>query len=293
VSRKAGPQKGSEFYQVADYSSGPRRLRSFGGRGDAVAEAERIASLMARGEVYVANFEPKDRARHVRAVEILRPLGIPLEVAVSDYVELVKMVGGQRRRLPEAFRSHLARNPISLPDKSVTDAVTELLERKKAVGSSERYLQDLASRLGRFQTAFTMPLSRITNAQVQQWMDGLKLSAQSIRNYRTVLHLFFEHCVTRGYISPGTNPIAQTERLEIKDKEVQVFTPSAFAEILKAADECYRQCVHSKDLTDGSCPCKRPRTGIRHPQAGPSTSRPISRSCLCNSSALANSPCNV
>ena len=173
VRRKAGPQKGCDFYQVADYSSGTRQLRSFGDRGQAIAEAERIASLMARGEAYAANFENKDRASFARAVEILSPLGIPLEVAVADYVELVQMVGGQRQRLPEAVRSHLARAPLSLPNKSVSEAVTELLERKKSVGVSDRYLQDLESRLNRFQASFSMPLSHITR--------GILLTAKALR----------------------------------------------------------------------------------------------------------------
>ena len=80
VVRKAGPQKGAVFYQVADYSSGSRQLRSFADRDRTVADAERVASLIARGKVYVANFEPKDRASYVRAVEMLRPLDISLEV---------------------------------------------------------------------------------------------------------------------------------------------------------------------------------------------------------------------
>lgn len=213
VKRRSGPLKGSDFYQVADYSAGSRRLRTFADRGHATAEAERIASLMARGEVYAANFEPKDRASYLRAVEMLSPLGIPLEVAIADYVDLVKMVGGQRQRLPEAVRSHLARHPMELPRKSVADAAIELMARKKAQGLSSRYVQDLASRLGRFGKDFKMPLSAITTAQVQRWMDELGLSAQSGRNFRTVLHVFFEYCATRGYIARGTNPIAETERM--------------------------------------------------------------------------------
>ncbi len=248
VSRKSGPQRGSEFYQVADYSSGKRLLRSFGDRERALAEADRVASLMARGEVYAANFQPKDRASYVRAIELLRPLGISLEVAVADYVDLVNLVGGQRQRLPEAVRLHLLSHPASLPDKSVAEAVAELLARKKSQGMSERYLQDLACRLGRFGTDFAMPVARITTAQVQQWMDGLKLSAQSIRNYRTVLHLFFEYCATRGYIARGANPIPETERLDIRDKEVEIFTPAEFEAILTAADDCYRPCAALQGL---------------------------------------------
>lgn len=65
---------------------------------------------------------------------MLRPLDVSLEIAISDYVDLVKLGGSQRQRLPEAVRAHLARNPVSLPDKSVVDAVGELIERKKSQG---------------------------------------------------------------------------------------------------------------------------------------------------------------
>jgi integrase len=158
------------------------------------------------------------------------------------------LVGGQRHLLIGAVKSHVARHPVNLPAKPVDEAATELVARKKAQGMSERYLHDLRHRLGRFAQDFKVPLSAITTAQVQQWMDGLGLSAQSIRNYRTVLHVFFEYCATRGYIPPDTNPIRKTERMEIKDREVEIFSPWELAALLDAAEDSYRPCAALQGL---------------------------------------------
>jgi hypothetical protein len=108
-------------------------------------EAERLACLLARGEAYAANFRAEDRAAHARAVELLAPLGIAVEVAVGDYVESVKLLGGQRQRLLEAVRFFAERNPATLPTKATREIVEELLASKKALGASKRYVQDLES----------------------------------------------------------------------------------------------------------------------------------------------------
>jgi integrase len=248
VTRKSGVQKGVRFYQVADYTGGSRKLVSFGSLSDAKIAAERVATLLSRGETYAAGFGAEERAIFSRLTEIIKPLNVPLEVAVSDYVEASKLLGGNRQRLIEAAQFFVQRNPSALPEKTVTDAVAELIQSKRALRASDRYVQDLQSRLSRFATSFQTNVSTLTTPLIQRWLEELKLSPQSLKNYRTVLHLFFKFCSTRGYVYRGFNPVAETESIRVRPGDIEVFTPDEFAKLLSAAESEYRPCLALQGL---------------------------------------------
>ncbi len=248
IQRKTGPQKGEDFYQVADYSGGGRKFVSFSDLAKAKAEAERIATLLSRGESFAAGFGVAERAVFSRTTELLKPVGVALEVAVADYVEVLKMLGGGRQRLIEAAHFWIQHNPSALPERTVADAVAELIETKAARGLSERYLQDLQSRLSRFASSFKTNVATLTTPVIQRWMEGLKLSPQSLKNYRTVLHLFFQFCATRGYVHRGFNPVAETESIRVRPGDIEIFTPADFGKLLAAADPEYRPCLALQGL---------------------------------------------
>lgn len=118
VTRKRGPHKGEQFFQVADYSAGGRKFVSSGDLQDAKTHAERVAAQLSRGDSYAAGFGAQDRALFGRVMEMVKPLGIPLEVVVSDYVDTLRILGGDRQRLIEAARFFVQRNPTVLPQSS-------------------------------------------------------------------------------------------------------------------------------------------------------------------------------
>ncbi|MCI0745368.1 MAG: hypothetical protein L0Y58_08195 [Verrucomicrobia subdivision 3 bacterium] len=59
---------GRNSFQVADYSSGRRKLISFSEEADARDKAAEIATKLARGEVDVLTLANKDKASYVRAL---------------------------------------------------------------------------------------------------------------------------------------------------------------------------------------------------------------------------------
>src|SRR5262245_20170024 len=66
------------IFEVADYSSGQRVLKSFTDHAAAVKEAKRIADLLASGQVEAASLRNAEAASYGRAIELLRPTGISL-----------------------------------------------------------------------------------------------------------------------------------------------------------------------------------------------------------------------
>src|SRR5437773_5078400 len=70
-----------------------RCRQSFSSLEHARFEAGRVATAIANGEADVLKLTSADRATYLRAIEALRPLGIPLHVAIEEYVEARRHAG--------------------------------------------------------------------------------------------------------------------------------------------------------------------------------------------------------
>jgi integrase len=239
-------KNGYTVWEVSDYSTGARRLRSFSDHDEATREAERIAKLTAKGEVTALDMRPQERATYGRAMELIKETGLPLELVASKYAEAFKILGGDR--IMDAAKFFKERNPDSLPHKPVAEAVAELIalkENKKAgtKGASERYIGDLRNRLARFAEAFHVPVDSVTTADVQKWLDGLKVEPQTALNFRRVVFTLFSFCEARGYILKNSNPVEGTEKPEPNADAVAIFSPEEMAKLLAAADADFVPCL--------------------------------------------------
>ncbi|MBE7502631.1 MAG: tyrosine-type recombinase/integrase [Verrucomicrobiales bacterium] len=233
---------GSYGFEVSDYSSGVRRLRAHPTAERALADAERIARLMAAGESHAAQVNGRDMASYGRALELLRPTGVALEVAAASFAEAFAILGGNR--IAEAARFLVERDPRNLPEKSVAECVDELLKVKESRGASPRYLGDLRNRLRLFADSFKVPIASVTTGDAQRWLDGMKGAAQTVRNFRTVAGTLFSFAEARGYIPRGANPVEATENVKAKNGgTVAIYRPEELAALLAAAPEDFRPLV--------------------------------------------------
>ncbi len=81
-------------FELADYSSGVRQLRSFSDEDKAIAEGKRIAELMRKGDSEGLRLDGADRAVFVRAAEHARDRSIPLDVMAQRYAGAVWVGNG-------------------------------------------------------------------------------------------------------------------------------------------------------------------------------------------------------
>jgi integrase len=221
-------------YEVEDWTAGPRRLRSFNDHGAALKEAERIARQLSTGEAIAAGMRGPETASYGRAMELLRPTGLALEVAAASVAKSFEILGGDY--LVDAARFYAARRPDLLTRRTVAEAIDELIETRQARGKSIRTVNDLRSRLGRFAKAFAVDIGTITTADVQHFLDGLKLAPQTVANFRCVLHTLFSFAEARGYVFKGGNPVSDTEEIDTNGGgAIEIFTPSEMGALLKAA----------------------------------------------------------
>ncbi|HEY3855975.1 MAG TPA: hypothetical protein VGO67_16425 [Verrucomicrobiae bacterium] len=219
-------------YEVADYSSGERRMRGFSDAQEARLEAERIARQMSAGDSMAAQLTNADAVSYCRAVEFLRPTGIPLESAAQTFADCLKVLG--ENRLLEASRFFVERSRAIKAPKAVADVVSELIAVKVSDGASDRYVQDLRSRLSRFAESFKTEIGKVTKEQIQAWFDGLGLGPQSHGNFRRVVGLLFKFAVARGYAT--SNLVDGIDKKKVRGGDVEIFATEEIQKMLAAAD---------------------------------------------------------
>src|SRR2546430_208692 len=191
------PKNGATYYNVADYSSAKRVFVGFSELKKARTEAALIATRMATGDQDVLQLRSADRAAYLRATQLLRPTGVPLESAIAQFVEATQLLGNCS--LVEAVRFYVRRNPTALPRKTVREVVDEFLTDKEAKGKGDRYMRDLRYRCGKFANSFKCGVADITAAQIEKFLLSLKLSTQSYMNFRRVLGTLLSFAKRRVY----------------------------------------------------------------------------------------------
>lgn len=207
-------------------------MHSFTDRAQAHREAERIARQLATGEAAGAAMLSREVSSYGRAIELLRPTGATLEVVAATFAECFATLGSDR--MLEAARFFRRHNADKLPEKAVREVVDELLAIKAARGVSGRYLEDLKSRLSRFAEAFAVQIASVSTADLQSWLDGLKVAPRTLLNFRRAVSTLFSFASARGYVF--ANPAAATERPNTRNAEaVTIYTPAELSKLLANA----------------------------------------------------------
>lgn len=201
------PSRNCDAFTVVHYLGTKRQRKTFADLGLATTEAEIVATKLSTGEVNVLTLTSDDRLSYVRAIEVLKPTGVPLEMAAMQFAEAFKLLEGVS--LLEAARFYVKKNPHRGPKKLVPKIVDELVEAKEADKLSGVYVKDLKSRLGRFAEKFPGAISFVTSVEIEDFLRGLKgkdkdgketivLSGKSRNNYRRAIGTLFNYAVSRG-----------------------------------------------------------------------------------------------
>ena len=240
------PSRGCDAYTVSYYLGDQRVRKTFADLGLATTEAETVATKLSTGEVNVLTLTSGDRLSYVRAIEALKPTGVPLEMAAMQFAEAHQILEG--RSVVEAARYSAKKNPIWLPKKLVPEVVTEMIEAKTADGMSKYYTSDLKWRLGRFAEKFPGLISLVTSAEIGDFLRGLKgladegekampVTGRSRNNFRRAIGTLVNFAVSRGYLVKGTVEIEDVAQAREENGEIEIFRPEEMAAVLAIADE--------------------------------------------------------
>jgi integrase len=222
-------------FTLVYYDGSQRKKARFADLGEAKREGELVATKLANGENDVLRLTSTDRAVYVQAVAHLRPLDVPLSVAVLEYVSAVKSLP-DGATLKEAVDFFKKRNPASLEKRTVRQVVDEMLATKRAAKLSEVHLRDLDSRLGRFADAFQMNIGGVSSTMLQAWLDAMKASGRTKQNYVRAIGSLFRFGSARRYLpKDAIEEVEAIQQAKADNGEIEIFTPSEFAEILNTA----------------------------------------------------------
>src|SRR5438132_10550593 len=148
--------------------------------------------------------------------------------------ECAEQLSAYGKTLKDATDFLVAHLKASAKRCTATALVGQLIAAKRADGASKRHLEDLDSRLNRFAKEFGGEMvATITNAQIDDWLRGLKLSPVSRNNYRRVLVGMFNYAVREGYAT--SNPAANAAKAKVVGKAPGILTITETARLLEGA----------------------------------------------------------
>lgn len=219
-------QRNGTVHTVTWYEGGKRHRKAFADPSEARAHAKQTARGIAQLGTSALTLTGAELIAYQRARQILG--GEPVDVAAAEIVEARRLTGN---RVLEVCARSGARPQVS---PSVEACAAEMIAAKEAAGRSPAHVRDLRTRLGMFARAFRVPLSSVTQQQVERWLDSIGARARGRRNYVVTIVSLIRWAERRGYLFAGQVSLSGVER-DVESVEVGTFTPAQLRAMLDAA----------------------------------------------------------
>ncbi len=229
------PSNGSDSLTVAWYEGAARKRKAFGDLDAAKLHAHAQVSSLSKGEAEVTRLSGAERLVYVRARETIAEFGLSLDSVAVEYRDAKRLMRGGS--LLEAARYYAAQRLQDIPRKTVTEVFDEMLKAKREEGLSERYLNDLDSRVGRFARDFQVQLSVVTATSVREWLQAMNVSNRSRNNYRVAVQILVSFAKGRKYLHSDWNEMESVPLWKNKENGVEIFTPEEIAALLSLAED--------------------------------------------------------
>ncbi len=151
--------------------------------------------------------------------------------------EVAKLPNNDALSIREAVEQYLERADLrhkSIECRDVADKLVQVLKNQK--GRRPRTISDVKSRLDAFNAEYGDRLAcDISTDIVNEYLLGLKVAQNTIRNHRRVLSQMFAYAVKIG--AALSNPVTEAEEFEYQSKKVGVLTPKQLTSLLFHADD--------------------------------------------------------
>jgi integrase len=229
-------KKGGVLYpsfDVVDHSGGKRKFICFASEQDAREKATEIADALASGQAGVLTLTVEDKASYTRALELLAPTGVALEVAASVFAEAWARLKG--RSLLEAVDFYVQRHSKPRPTKTVQEVVDEMIEAKKKDGASAVYVKDLKFRLGKVAEAFAVPIASLDAPLLNGWLRSLDCGARHRNNYRRIVVTLIKFAIAQDYIPDDHMSFRKIDKARGDTGAIEFFSPEELVKLLVAA----------------------------------------------------------
>jgi integrase len=201
--------------------NGKRKRLFFATEDAAEKELARIKTKQRKEGENALKLSDTLRIMALESADKLKPFGKTIVDATDFYVKFLR----------DAERSI-----------SVSNLIEEYLAAQKRLKRSETHMSDLNQRLGRFKETFgNQPIRTLTTIEIEAWLHRLKLSPQSINNFRARLAALFGYAEKRGYIDK--NPVSVIDKIKLVDTPPEILTPDQLQKTLEACPADLLPCV--------------------------------------------------
>jgi integrase len=224
-----------ELFTLSYWLDGKRYRQVFPTLAQAIDAAKAKGKQLSKGDIVAVDLSPADRASAAKVLTRLKPLGLSLELVVSDYLENWKRLGNGRVPLSRAVDFYRQRHPIDQKPKMVKEVVVELLALKRSDHLSDRYVQQLEYALNRFTGRFHNCLEAVKGTEVDAWLRELDLGPRSRNNLRSSIQALYNFAIARKYLPKDHDAMDSVPLAKDKGGEIEIFTPGEMAELLAVA----------------------------------------------------------
>ncbi len=214
--------------------------------------ANAMVNNLSQGEAKIVRLSGAELLAYVRGKDAVAEFGIALDSAAIEYRDAKRLLRGGS--LLEAARYYAANRLQEIPRKTVTEVYEEMLATKRAEGLSERYLEDLKARLGKFAGDFQVQIAAISGSEIKAWLQGLKrqeikskgtngerkvaepISNRTRNNFRLAVQTLFAYAKAQKYLAKNWNEMEAVPLWKNKEEEVEIFTAEEFSTLLGVAE---------------------------------------------------------
>lgn len=231
-----GLTHGYETFTLAYYEGGKRVRRTFPSLAAAKTEAELVATRLDRADSLALQLTGTDRQQYLLATAELQTTGIPLHLAIKEFVAAKAILG--EGSLLDAARLHRAHTDPTRPQRAVEAVADECLVAKTGDGLSARYLVQLRSDLKRFAHDFRKNIADVTGPESDDWLRGLRydgapISGRTRNNLRTSIGTLFSFARQRGYLAKNTPTEAESvSKAKVVEDETKILTIAQMKSLL-------------------------------------------------------------
>jgi integrase len=196
-------------------------------------EAETVARNLSSIDAAVLKLTSTDRAAYLRALELLKPFGLPIEVAAAHFADAKRILGDVL--LSKAAEFYVHRHPKGVQPRRVREVVKEMLEFKRQDGNSDGYLRHLRYDLEKFASAIDYTINEIAGGDIDTWLRSLDVSPRTRNNLRGSVQTLFSYAKAKGYLPKDNDEMDAVPVAKDKGGDIEIFTPAEMAELLSNA----------------------------------------------------------
>jgi integrase len=233
--------RNAHYYCVSYVSPQGRQRRNFAELDLAKREANTVAQHLADGDIEALKLTGREKQIYVEAERAIAGTGLPVHSVAHEFARAFAILGGAH--IVEAARWYKRTVDVDLPQITVTDAVEKFRAAKEAEGMSDVYLKDIRGKkagtglLGDFARNFQCPLASIQPDDLRQYLNAKRVGLVSKANRRRLLVTLFNFAKAQGWLRANEETAADAlGTYNIKQREVEIYTPAEIARLLNAAD---------------------------------------------------------